>query len=191
MTPAAEPSVAEELPVLFPDIDCTVRDPDAGEPVKLVVKKYRFLEGLEMQVLARPLIAALADLIGEAGEGASVSAPDVDAVIGRHAGVWLTLLARATGRDEAWLARLDDLDGHHLNLAQWEVNGDFFTRRAASAAFRGSDLAHAFQSLASSMSSSAPGTAGDTGTSPNVSPSSRSSDSGESPRNGARLESTP
>ena len=65
-TDAGEVDVAEELAVLFPDVDCTVRDPDTGEPVKLTVRKYRFLEGLEMQVLARPLIAVLADLIGEA-----------------------------------------------------------------------------------------------------------------------------
>ena len=53
----------EELSVLFPDRDVTVRDPDTGAEVSLTVREFRFREGLEATALARPLLAALAALV--------------------------------------------------------------------------------------------------------------------------------
>ena len=47
----------DELSVLFPDCDVTVRDPDTREPVTLTVREFRFREGLETTALARPLLA--------------------------------------------------------------------------------------------------------------------------------------
>ena len=115
--------------MLFPDVDLEVRGPDTGEPVMLTVREFRFREGLEAQVIARPLIGAIARLaeqIGEGGEGLDTVA--VDAVIGEHAGVWLALIARACSREVEWLERLSDAEGRELTLVMWEVNGRFFYR---------------------------------------------------------------
>ena len=46
--PAPEPTAAEEMDVLFPDLDVVVRDPDTGENVTLTVRELRFLEGLRL-----------------------------------------------------------------------------------------------------------------------------------------------
>ena len=112
---------AEDLEVLFPDRDVTVRDPDSGEPVTLTVREFRYLEGLRVQVSARDFIAALADARG-----------DRDAVhdaLAVHADVWADLIARAADRDPAWIARLSDRDGDAVAVAAWGANRDFFLRR--------------------------------------------------------------
>ena len=122
--------------MLFPDRDVAVRDPDSGAEVSLNVREFRFREGLEATALARPLIAALAALVPERGEGGSGSAegegPDaleIESVLATHAALWLELTARACGRDADWIARLGDADGRALSEAMWAANGGFFLRR--------------------------------------------------------------
>ena len=124
----------DELSVLFPDRDVAVRDPDSGAEVSLNVREFRFREGLEATALARPLIAALAALVPERGDGARAEGegPDalqIESVLAAHAALWLELTARACGRDADWLARLSDADGRALSEAMWAANGGFFLRR--------------------------------------------------------------
>ena len=96
-----ETGPAKELAVLFPDVDLTVTDPDTGEAVDLTVRELRFREGLECQVIARPLIAALARLAGGIGEGGEgLDTVTVDAVIGGHADIWLTLISLLICREK-------------------------------------------------------------------------------------------
>ncbi len=116
----------DELKVLFPDVEIEVRDPDTGEPVVLTVREFRFREGLEAAALARPLIAALEALVPEDAETALPDPAALDAALGAHADLWLELVARACGRDAAWLARLGDGDAHAVTLAMWGANGGFF-----------------------------------------------------------------
>ena len=124
----------DELEVLFPDRDVTVRDPDSGAEVSLTVREFRFREGLEATALARPLIAALAALVPELGDGESIQeeGPDalaIESALAAHAALWLELTARACCRDADWLARLSDADGRALSEAMWATNGGFFLRR--------------------------------------------------------------
>lgn len=162
-TAGADP--AAELKLLFPDVDVTVRDPETGEEVALTVREFRFLEGLEAQVLARPLVDALAD--GFEGEGLDPIA--IDEALAAHAGLWLELIARATGRDAAWLAALPDGAGEDLSDAMWSANGAFFVRRVVAevaARMRKTVEAEIGSRLRkSSTPSSAPDTGGDTPTS--------------------------
>ena len=121
----------DELSVLFPDRDATVRDPDTGAEVSLTVREFRFREGLEATALARPLIAALAALVPERRDGASAEgkgpdALEIESALAAHAALWLELTARACGRDADWLARLGDADGRALSEAMWAANGGFF-----------------------------------------------------------------
>ena len=158
-----EAAADDELAVLFPDVDLTVTDPDTGEAVDLTVREFRFREGLECQVIARPLIAALARLAGGIGEGGEgLDTVTVDAVIGGHADIWLTLISRACACEVEWIERLSDAEGRALANAMWEVNGHFFVGRIEEAALSARAVGNLFRSLASSMRSLEPGTAGDT-----------------------------
>ena len=117
--------------MLFPDRDVTVRDPDSGAELSLTVREFRFREGLEATATARPLLAALADLVPEGAEAAG-EGPDalaIEATLAAHAPLWLELAARACGRDADWLGRLGDADGRALSEAMWAANGAFFLRR--------------------------------------------------------------
>ena len=124
----------DELAVLFPDRDVTVHDPDTGERITLTIREYRFHEGLEATAIARPLIAALAVLVPGAADAEGPDALAVESALAAHAALWLELVARACGRDAAWLARLSDADGHALSEAMWAANGGFFLRRVAAQA---------------------------------------------------------
>lgn len=154
---------AAELNLLFPDVELTVRDPETGEAVKLTVREFRFREGLEAQVLARPLIDALAD--GFEGDGDGLDPVAIDEALAAHADLWLELIARATGRDAAWLAALPDGAGDDLSDAMWSANGAFFVRRVVATVAARKRKASRSPSSKSSIPSSAPDTGGDTPTS--------------------------
>ena len=175
----------DELGVLFPDFDVEVRDPETGDAVTLTVREFRFLEGLEVQSEARPLIRELAGLVECAANGAEVGLIELNAAIGAHGALWLSLIARACGREVSWLAGLADADAHALHAAMWAVHGPFFTRRLVAAAAVDERVAKMWRSFASSTSSSAPGTAEMTGTeaSASGSPGGTSSSSGKRRRN--------
>ena len=173
-----------ELSVLFPDCDVTVRDPETREPVMLTVREFRFREGLEATALARPLLAALAALVpaGNGGTDAEVArdargkeaeGPDalaIEGALAAHASLWLELAARACGRDAAWLARLSDADGRALSDAMWAANGGFFLRRVmAQVATRAKgEKASPLRSTGCSTPSSVPATDAATATSASV-----------------------
>lgn len=166
------PDPVAELDVLFPDIDVAVRDPDSGEAVTLTVREFRFLEGLEAQAEARPLIDTLSVLIDGGGDGdeaqpdALPDAPAIDAAIGQHASLWLSLIGRACDREVSWLARLTDRDARQVTLAMWSVNSGFFLSRAMTAVMARRQTANLLHSAAFSLASSAPDTAPATPTSP-------------------------
>ena len=148
---------AEDLDALFPDRDVTVRDPDSGQPVTLTVRELRYLESLEVLAGARPLLAAIAASVGDEGE---VVKGVLDDALSEHAPAWLAIMARATRRDAAWLARLPARDGDALASALWAANQDFFCRAIVG------EMVRRHRSERSSTSSSGPDTAGDTATSP-------------------------
>ncbi len=162
---AEAPDTAAELGILFPDVDIEVRDPDTGRPVTLTVREFRFREGLEAGALARPLIAALVELAPEDAEAALPDLMALDAALGAHADLWLDLVARACGRDAAWLARLGDGDAHALTMAMWGANGGFFMRRVVGAVAARAETARLFRSPASLATSPPPATGAGTGSS--------------------------
>lgn len=144
--------MAADIEVLLPDIDVEAIDPDTRKPVTLTVREFRFLEGLEAQVVAAPLLADLAKHMD--AEGARPGVRAIHDAVGRHAGVWLDLVARATGRDAEWLARLSDADGTALSTAMWVANKHFFSQRVA--AMVPAKQAKSSRSATSSGRSSAP-----------------------------------
>ena len=156
---AAEPTLDnDELAVLIPEARTTVRDPDTGEAVTLTLREFRFEEGLAATAIARPFIADMAALVPAKPGAALPDALVFDDVIAAHAETWLDLVARACGREPAWIARLADGDAFNVRLAMWEANGPFFARRLALLIAEGGPLTGLFRSLVSSTSSSAPAT---------------------------------
>ncbi len=159
-TEAAEAGAADELGVLFPDVELTMRDPETGESVALTVREFRFREGLEAQAAARPLIEAFTALVERAGaegvEDSEIGVAAIDWAIGEHPEIWLELVALATGRTTEWLARLSDRDAQALSGAMWQSNGPFFVRRIVAGVTGKQAMAGLFRSLASSTASSAP-----------------------------------
>ena len=156
-------SGSDDLAVLFPDRDVTVRDPDTGAAVTLTVREFRFREGLEATALARPLMAALAALVPDPADPEAPDALAVEEALAAHAELWLALAARASGQDAAWIARLSDADGRALSEAMWAANGGFFLRRVVAQVM--AQEARPSRSTACSTPSSAPATAAATTTS--------------------------
>ena len=156
-------SGSDDLAVLFPDRDVTVRDPDTGAAVTLTVREFRFREGLEATALARPLMAALAALVPDPADPEAPDALAVEEALAAHAELWLALAARASGRDAAWIARLSDADGRALSEAMWAANGGFFLRRVVAQVT--AQEARPSRSTGCSTPSSAPATAAATTTS--------------------------
>ena len=167
MATGSRAKATDEIEVLFPDVEVEVRDPDAGVDVAVTVREFRFAESLRARPAARPLVEALAALAREARDAGQEApgAAALEAIMGAHHEAWLELLARATGRDAEWLARLGDEDGARISWAMWETNGPFFVRLAVSeiAGREGAEIL--FASLASSATSSGEDTASGTPTS--------------------------
>ena len=84
-----------------------------------------------------------------------------------QAETWLACIARATGRDPAWLGRLTDADGQALSAAMWQANQGFFGRRLVAALAR-RQMDGRSPSPKSSTPSSGPDTAAGTATSPSA-----------------------
>ena len=160
----------EEAEVLFPDVDVEVRDPDTGGTVEVVVREFRFAEGLKVRAQCRGLVAALGQWAArEDGEP-----EEYDAIIAANAEAWIRLIARAVDRPEEWVAALSDEDGSKLDVAMWEANGPFFVRRIMSA-MRTQTIAGTLSELRGpSATSSPPATAAPNGKSPTASPKGRS-----------------
>ena len=153
-------SPSEELAELYPDVDLVVRDPDTGKPVSLTVREFRFIEGMKAQITAQPLIAELTSLTGD--RLADDGGPDpsvIDAVLGKHAEIWIDLCGQACGRETHWIARLRDEDARAMNGAMWTANGQFFFRRIIEHALSRRPVANLYRSLASWMRSPQPDTA--------------------------------
>lgn len=128
MSNQTPPDLAEELAVLFPDVDVQVRDPETGERVTLEVREFRFLEGLRAQALARPFTGALAALIADR-RFEEIDAALIAEVMASQAEAWVRLVALACDREPEWVSALADADGDALSEAMWSANGRFFTRR--------------------------------------------------------------
>ena len=123
----------DELGVLFPDVELTVTDPDTREPVDLVVREFRFAEGMKAQVVARPMIEALAELVGNDGD---IGLDSVMEMMAEHADTWIGLIGLASDRDPGWISRLSSTDGDAIAEATWSANQDFLARRVVATAAR-------------------------------------------------------
>lgn len=154
---SATDTTGQDAAILFPDETLTL----AGEEV--MVREFRYAEGLRAAALARPLLAGLRALIEAQGD---IEPEALDGLIGEHQAVWVDLLAMSAGRDAEWVGGLTDRDGLALSMAFWRANGPFFTRRLVVAAALAEGLGGLSRSRRSSASSPPQDTAPDTTTSP-------------------------
>ena len=156
--PAADVA-ASDVETLFPDEAVPVE----GE--EILVREFRYLEGLRAITLARPLFADLAKIL----EGGEIDALALDGLIAEHHEAWIQLMAISTGEPAAWIEGLRDRDGQALSMTFWRVNSAFFMRRLVF----GGALARAMRQMVSpspSASSSTPSSPAATDATPASSP---------------------
>lgn len=156
-----------DVVLLFPDRELEV----AGE--KLVVREFRYRQGLEAAALARPFLAGLRALM--VGPAADIDPEAIYVLQSEHSDAWLRLLAMSCGRTVEWVADLPDKEAMSLQNTFWEVNGPFFMRRLVwGAAFVAGDRVHRSRSRKSSPTSSGPDTEPTPATSADASPGDKS-----------------
>lgn len=148
---------ADDVEVLFADEEITL----AGESI--VVREFRYSDGLKAAALARPLFVDLREMMQN--QAADIEAEALDCLIGTHHGIWMQLIAMSTGQTVEWVQALPDRHGVALSMAFWRVNGPFVTRRLVLAGAVAAGLERLFRSRRSSRSSSAPDTDATTTTS--------------------------
>lgn len=110
-----------DLALLFPDETITI----GGEAI--VVREFRYREGLEAAALARPIFAGLRAMV--TGPDTKLAPESLDALIAAHPEVWLKLVSISCGKPVEWLAGLPDREAMKLQIAFWGANSSFFTRR--------------------------------------------------------------
>lgn len=140
----------EELNTMFPDRPLNV----GGR--EIIVRAFRFAEGLRMTAVAKPIVQRLGELIGSDGDRISGAAV-IDVLVAEE-DAWLALIGQSTGQPVEWIRGLTDSDGLALAMTFWDVNQDFFTTRLELAMVDGLLGAAASESEKSSTSSSEPAT---------------------------------
>jgi hypothetical protein len=157
----------DDLAILYPDREVTI----AG--VALTVREFRYREGLEVAVLARPFLAGLRELFMAPDDQFTDEA--FNALTEENPEVWLALVAKACGREVEWVANLPNAEGMKLQSTFWEVNAPFFMRRLMwGAAFVAGAKARRSRPRKSSPSSSGPDSEPITTTSESASPGASS-----------------
>ena len=122
--PVAKPAAgADDLGILMPDDDLVIK----GK--KILVREYRFFEGLKMQAdpAVKPFFDDLYVLLAEASRPPSFD--DVLDLIGRHVDTVAHMVGLAIDRPAEWVQSLGESDGDALLLTWWQVNSGFFVRR--------------------------------------------------------------
>ncbi len=110
---------ASDAEILFPDEFVTIE----GEAV--LVREFRYLEGLRAIALARPLLNSLAELL----EGSEIDALALDGLIAEHYTAWIELISISTAQPAAWIEGLSSREGQLLSMTFWRVNARFFMER--------------------------------------------------------------
>lgn len=116
---------ADDLATLAPDGEITI----AGE--KIVVREYRFMEGLRLKVTARPFFDGLYDMLGgdqPRQDDKPPSFEDVLALVVENEQIVAGMVATSVDRPLDWLEGLSEADGDALMLTWWSVNSGFFFR---------------------------------------------------------------
>jgi hypothetical protein len=121
-TPAAPKGAAgvDDLDVLQPDREITV----GGR--KVVVREFRFFEGLRLRAAHKPFFDELFVLFNDAA--APPGFDDVALVLGAHQQAVADMVALSTDTDAGWVLGLGDQDGDALLVTWWLVNAGFFVR---------------------------------------------------------------
>lgn len=111
----------DSLEILQPDLEIELGG------VKIVVREYRFFEGLRLMAQAKPFFDDLYSTVARPGTAPSFD--DITELLGKHEDIVPSLVALACDRDAAWVRALGQLDGELLLLTWWQANSSFFIRR--------------------------------------------------------------
>lgn len=113
-----------DLEVLMPDEQMEI----AGESV--IVREYRFITGLQVDAIVKPLRQELVALFADA-EAEDFDYAALAAVFGRYPELVRDLIALSVEKPATWVKQLNDTDGQVLLMTWWQVNSHFFVQRLA------------------------------------------------------------
>lgn len=116
---------ADDLSVLMPDVPLEL----AGR--KLLVREYRFIDGMRARVKAKPFIEDLETLVKD-GAAADAGIEDYIDLMAKHDALVRELMAESIdGADADFIDGLNADDGYALLITWWGVAGRFFVRVVA------------------------------------------------------------
>lgn len=117
-------AAAQDLKVLHPDATLTI-----GKPRRdITVREFRFIEGLRMQVLAKPIVEDMVEMFGST-DIEKIGLDQLGELFAKHQDALVAMMCVSADVDEAFIEALDDADGQALFLTFWQVNLLFFVRR--------------------------------------------------------------
>lgn len=120
LTPRAPDHGANDLETLHPQRDITI----AGRALR--VREYGWMEGLQLQRSAGPILDALVAASDQPLTGGFEQIMDV---LADHPDELTQLVAQAADVDVAFVRGLTDAEGQALLMTWWLANGGFFVRR--------------------------------------------------------------
>lgn len=147
-------AVASDIAIMAPDTEVEI----AGE--SLLVREYRFFDGLKLAAKHRAFIDALAALLSSPS-----TFDDILAVLVEHEASTQEMVAASAGVSVEWLKQLREHDGDQLMLVWWEVNSGFFIRRAMRKAVQARLAAGSPSDGGASTTTSSPGATSEASTS--------------------------
>jgi hypothetical protein len=116
-----ETSQKDQLAILHPDRQLVIGDP----PREVTVREFRFIEGMRVHVIAKPIVEDLLRMFGTHELGVH----QITDLFVRHEPEFMSMLCASTGLDDKFIRSLNDVDGELLLLTFWQVNLLFFLRR--------------------------------------------------------------
>lgn len=142
---AADPSAAEQLEVLHPEMSLSIAGRD------IVVREYEFYDGLEVAHQAEAFIADMHKSCKQGG----LRYAKVRRLFGVHRDVVTTIAARSADVDVDWVRGLKAADAEVFLSAWFSVNAGFFVREVGMELREEQQLAALARSLAGRTSSPA------------------------------------
>jgi hypothetical protein len=112
--------LVHELDIIFPDDDITIN----GKLV--VVREFGFMEGLKLQVRAKPFLDALAAALGDNND---LTLDLLGELFSEYDDLVSHMMSLSTGLTVAEIAKLSDTQGQELLMKFWQVNQRFFVNR--------------------------------------------------------------
>lgn len=110
----------QDLDILHPERTATI----GGQRIR--VREYEFAEGLRLRPYLQPLLDDLHQQMVKADRRLCIE--EIVGLLGSHADIVVTAIAKAADREPEWVAGLTQDEGDLLMAMWWGANGPFLER---------------------------------------------------------------